>query len=278
MCSIRKSAIAGSWYPGSHLILRATIHDFLEEVPDESPGGTVIGLVVPHAGYAYSGQIAAYAYKPLRGQHFAAVVVVGPSHRAAFQGVSLFSEGGFETPLGVVPVDGKLAERIIAASPLIAARPSAHLHEHSIEIQLPFLQYVLGNFSFVPVLMGNQDRRTCEVLAAAILEAVGNKRLLVVGSSDLSHFHNYDQALLLDGRTLASMENNDAADFLKGIETGEFEACGGGPAAVAMMVAQGRGAVQAKLLRYANSGDVTGDRQSVVGYGALAFMAGRQLG
>jgi hypothetical protein len=231
-------------------------------------------LVVPHAGYAYSGQVAAYAYKLLLGRHFDAVVVIGPSHRVAFQGVSLFNEGGFETPLGVAPVDSNLAERIMAASPLIVVAPLAHLQEHSIEIQLPFLQYVLGDFSFVPLLMGNQDRRTCEVLAAAIIKAVGRKRLLVVGSSDLSHFHAYAQALLLDGRALAHLEKNDATGFLGGIEGGEFEACGGGPAAVAMMVASGLGASQSKLLCYANSGDVTGDRQSVVGYGAVVFMTG----
>lgn len=272
--SIRKSAIAGSWYPDNPRILRDTIDDFLEQVPDESSEGTIIGLVVPHAGYAYSGQIAAYAYKLLLGQVFEAVVVIGPSHREAFHGVSLFNKGGFETPLGVVPVDSNLAERIKAESPLIAAAPLSHLREHSIEIQLPFLQHVLGDFSFVPLLMGDQDRLTCEVLATAIIKAVGQKRLLVVGSSDLSHFHNYNKALTLDGRALAYLEKIDADGFLRGIETGVFEACGGGPASVTMMVASGLGASRSKLLRYANSGNVTGDRQSVVGYGAVAFMKG----
>lgn len=272
--NIRKSAIAGSWYPDSPVILRTTINDFLKQVPDEPGKGAVIGLVVPHAGYAYSGQVAAYAYELLRGRDFEAVLVIGPSHRTAFPGVSLFNKGGFETPLGVVPVNGGLANRIMAESPFIVATPSAHAQEHSIEIQLPFLQCVLGDFNFVPLLMGNQDRRTCEVLAAAIIKALGKERVLVVGSSDLSHFHDYNTALTLDNRALACLGKMDAPGLLRGIAAGEFEACGGGPAAVAMMVASGLGATQSKLLRYANSGDVTGDGRSVVGYGAVAFMTG----
>ncbi len=268
---IRKSSIAGSWYPDNPGVLQETISGFFQQVSDKSVEGTVIGLVSPHAGYAYSGQIAAHAYKMLREQSFDAVIVIGPSHRIAFQGVSAYDRGGYETPLGTVPVDSELAGRIKAASPLISITPYAHLQEHSIEIQLPFLQYVLGNFSFVPLLMGTQDRRTCEDLAAAIIKAVAGQRVLVVGSSDLSHFHDYDQALKLDMRALAHLEKMDADGFLNGLEAREFEACGGGPAAVTMMVAAGLGANRSKLLRYNNSGDVTGDRQSVVGYAAALF-------
>ena len=269
--NIRKSSLAGSWYPGNPNILRTSIGDFFQRVPEELSTGNIVGLVVPHAGYIYSGQVAAYAYKMLQGHVFDAVIVIGPSHRLSFRGISIYDQGGYETPLGTVLVDSSLADRIKSESRLVAANPSAHLREHSIEIQLPFLQYVLGEFSFVPLLMGDQDRMTCEDLAAAIVKAVGQKKILIVGSSDLSHFHSYDQALKLDALALGYLEKMDAEGFLKGLEERQFEACGGGPAAVTMMAATTMGASSAKLLRYANSGDVTGDKQSVVGYGAAMF-------
>lgn len=271
--NIRKSSLAGSWYPDSPRILLACISDFLQRVPEESTLGHLVGLVVPHAGYLYSGQVAAYAYKMLQGQIFDAVIIIGPSHRYPFRGVSIYDQGGYETPLGILPVDGHLADQIRAESRLVSAIPSAHLPEHSIEIQLPFLQYVLGEVSFVPLVMGSQDRKTCADLAAAIVKAVGKKRVLIVGSSDLSHFHSYDQALKLDELALGYLQRMDAVGFLKGLEEQQFEACGGGPAAVTLMVAEKMGASGARLLRYANSGDVTGDKQSVVGYGAVVFFS-----
>ena len=272
--NIRKSAIAGSWYPGSSKVLQASISEFLRQVPEEPIEGRVIGLIAPHAGYVYSGQIAAYAYRQILGQVFDAVIVIGPSHSIPFQGVSVYNRGGYETPLGTVAIDDQLADRIMGESRIISVTPHVHLHEHSIEIQLPFLQVALGDFTFVPLLMGSQDRRTCEELAAAITSAVGKKKVLLVGSSDLSHFHNYEEALKLDARAIAYLEKMDVNGFLEGLEKGAFEACGGGPAAVAMMAAKRLGAVQPKLLRYANSGDVTGDRRSVVGYAAAVFHTG----
>jgi AmmeMemoRadiSam system protein B len=271
--NIRKSSLAGSWYPSNPGILRTSIDDFFRRVPEESIPGKIVGLVAPHAGYIYSGQVAAYAYKMLQGRVFDAVIVIGPSHRIPFRGISIYDQGGYETPLGAVLVDGSLADRIKSESRLVTVMPSAHLQEHSIEIQLPFLQYVLGEFSFVPLLMGSQDRKTCEDLAAAIVKAAGQKKVLIVGSSDLSHFHSYDQALKLDALALGYLEKMDAEGFLKGLEERQFEACGGGSAVVAMMAAARMGASSAKLLRYANSGDVTGDKQSVVGYGAALFCA-----
>ena len=171
--SIRKSSIAGSWYPNSPKVLQANIADFFRQVPDDPIEGRVMGMVAPHAGYAYSGQVAAYAYKRTQGQVFDAVIVIGPSHRIPFQGVSVYNRGGYETPLGTVAVDSELADEIMAQSGIVSANPSVHMQEHSIEIQLPFLQAALGDFPFVPLLMGNQDRRTCEGLAEVIATAVG---------------------------------------------------------------------------------------------------------
>ncbi len=228
-------------------------------------------MVVPHAGYAYSGQVAAYAYRQVRDSAFDAVVLVGPSHRRPFRGVSVYASGGFETPLGVVPIDEGLARGILASGRDVSDTPDLHAQEHSLEIQLPFLQVAIGAFSLVPLMMGDQGAETCRGLAEAILRAAGNRRILIVGSSDLSHYHPYERALVMDRRALDPLERMDAEGLLQSLEAGSCEACGGGPAAVTIMTARGLGADRAMLLKYANSGDVTGDRSGVVGYASLLY-------
>ena len=272
MNDVRESVIAGSWYPGDPEILASEIDSFLKKVPAEPLGGRVAALIVPHAGYIYSGQIAAHSYKHVEGKTFDVVIVIGPSHRAYFHGVSVYSnKGGYKTPLGTVPVDIELANRIIAQSSMISFVPAAHSEEHSVEIQLPFLQVALGEFNFVPIVMGDQDRHTCEELAEAIYMSASDKRILIIGSSDLSHFHIYEKAVKLDSVALDHIKRMDAEGLLKDMRSGLCEACGGGPMAVAMMVAKRLGADRSRLLKYANSGDVTGDKSSVVGYASAVF-------
>ena len=273
METIRKSAIAGSWYPGKSSALKQDIEKYFALIPDMSLEGEIAGLVVPHAGYLYSGQVAAYAYKLIRGIKYDAVVIVGPSHRVAFPGVSVFSRGGYETPLGIVPIAEDLADNIKNFSGIVNDVPAAHLQEHSLEIQLPFLQLALGDFSFVPLVMGDQRANTCYQLAEAIYSAAHDKKILIVGSSDLSHFHNYNMASQLDAVVLKHLQRGDADGLLKSLDSDICEACGGGPMAVAMLVAKKMGAGKAQLLKYANSGDVTGDRSSVVGYAAAVYYA-----
>ena len=272
---IRKSVIAGTWYPGSPKVLRTDIEDFFLHAPDVKIEGSIRGLIVPHAGYVYSGQIAAIAYKMIKRETFDAVLVLGPSHRTFFHGVSIYDRGGYETPLGILPVDVTLAKDIMAQSEVISYIPAAHSQEHSIEIQLPFLQVVLGKFGFVPIVMGEQDRETCENLAEGIVNAINGRNILIVGSSDLSHFHSYEKAVKLDSVVLKRIEKMDGRGLLEDLEKNLCEACGGGPAAVAMMVSEKLGADRAKLLKYANSGDVTGDRRNVVGYASAIFYNGR---
>ncbi|KUG23082.1 hypothetical protein ASZ90_007114 [hydrocarbon metagenome] len=271
MSTVRKSVIAGSWYPGNPSILKKNIESFFESVPDLTLPGEIVGLVAPHAGYVYSGQIAANAYKLIRGNKFDVVVVIGPSHRIAFNGVSVFSRGGYETPLGVVPVAEEFAQKIKNLSKITADIPEAHRQEHSVEIQIPFLQVTLGEFSFIPLVMGNQDMDTCQELAAAVYEAVHDKKTLIVGSSDLSHFYDYNTAKKMDAVALGYLKNGDAVGLLHAMENGTIEACGGGPMAVTMLIAQKMKADKALLLKYANSGDVTGDKSSVVGYAAAVY-------
>lgn len=268
--SVRKSVIAGSWYPGDPGVLTRDIQAYLKKVPGEGVSGRIVGLISPHAGYFYSGQIAAYGYKLIQGQRLDSVIVIGPSHRTLFRGASIYTGGGYETPLGVVPVDAELADRIIRNGGNLRDYPQAHLQEHSVEIQLPFLQVVLGSFSFVPIVMGDQDRRACEELAEAIVKAARGKKVLVVGSTDLSHFHSYEQAVKLDRRVVGHVQGMDTDGLLRELENGSCEACGGGPMVVAMLVAKRLGG-RAKVLKYANSGDVTGDKGRVVGYLSAAL-------
>ncbi len=268
---VRKSVIAGSWYPGDPATLRSEIRRYFEKVPRQAVDGAVAGLISPHAGYVYSGQVAAYGYKLVEGRQYDAVVVIGPSHRVLFHGASVWPSGGYETPLGVVPVDIELAGAILEADPVVNSERKPHAAEHSVEIQLPFLQLALGAFSFVPIVMGSQDWRSCEALAGAIVRAAEGRNVLVVGSSDLSHFHNYEKAKRLDQSVVELVEKRDTRGLARQLEDGACEACGGGPIVTAMLVAEQSGARGVKVLRYANSGDVTGDRRQVVGYLSAAF-------
>ena len=277
---LRKSMIAGSWYSGHPSELRAQIDRFFDQASPQQIPGEVVGLLAPHAGYAYSGQVAACAYKLIRGRTYDAVIVVGPSHRASFRGVSVFNRGGYETPLGIVPVHAELADEIAAQSSVVSVLPDAHMQEYNaIEIQLPFLQRALGQFHFVPLIMADQRADTCEQLARAIVHAAGHRKVLLVASSDLSHDYAYEEAVRMDGIALRCMQKMDAPGLLMELAKGATEACGGGPSAVVIMAARKLGADRAEILEYANSGDVVGDRRSrIVGYASVAFYRGFPAG
>ncbi|MBP7230407.1 MAG: AmmeMemoRadiSam system protein B [Syntrophaceae bacterium] len=271
MEKVRKSVMAGSWYSGNPSVLRSEIAAFIRNVPDRDFEGDVVGMLVPHAGYVYSGQVAAHAYKLIQHQKYDDVILLGPSHKMAFRGVSIYEEGVFETPLGRVLVSEDLAKEIKKQSSMIVNMPAAHTQEHALEIQLPFLQEALGNFLLIPLVMGEQSAQTCRELAAAIVRGAGNRRILIVASSDLSHFYNDRIALQLDGRILRHLQENDPDGLMDSLACGNAEACGGGPMAVMMLVADMLGAGHPLILKYADSGDVTGDKTSVVGYASAVF-------
>lgn len=271
MDKIRRSIIAGSWYPGDPSVLKNDITAYFDHVPDTGIDGEIVGLVAPHAGYMYSGQVAAYAYKLIRDKKYNTVILIGPSHRVAFSGISIYGKGAYETPLGLVPVDEDLAEALLKKCKRIIDYPQAHAQEHSLEIQLPFLQVALGAFSFVPLVMGDQNAETCRKMADVIYEAGKDRHILIVGSTDLSHFHNDKKARALDGVVLEHIRTYDTEGLLESLAMDKAEACGGGPMAVAMMASQKLGARHARLLKYANSGDVTGDKESVVGYTSAVY-------
>lgn len=271
MKKIRKTVIAGSWYPVDPNVLRKDIKHYFRSAVNAQLTGEILAIIAPHAGYIFSGQIAAHAYNLIGGKKYDTVIVIGPSHRVAFHGVSIYSKGGYETPLGIVPVEEDVANKILSLSNNIHDLPEAHLHEHSIEIQLPFLQVALGEFSFVPLIMGDQNESICRELAETLHNIAREKRILVVGSSDLSHFHDYHQAVALDNIALKCLENADAEGLLKKLSDNSTEACGGGPMAVAMLTAKKMGATKAKVLKYANSADITSDKSSVVGYVSAVY-------
>lgn len=271
---IRESAIAGTWYPGDPAVLKSQVERFLAmaEVPELK--GEPVGLIAPHAGYMYSGQVAGYAYKAIKGKKFDSVVIVAPSHYVWFQGVSVYAKGGYETPLGVVSIDEGLSSKLMELSPLVKELPQAHKKEHSLEIQLPFLQVVLGEFELVPLVMGDQDQRTCRELGRALADLVkrASKKVLLVASTDLSHFYPYERATVLDKAFISRVEALDPEGLIKDLEAKVCEACGAGPVVAVMFAAKVLGARRGLILKYANSGDVTGDKTSVVGYLSAIFL------
>jgi MEMO1 family protein len=269
---IRKSIIAGNWYPGRPETLRSQIRGFLEAVPTRSDlSGDLMAVIVPHAGYIYSGGVAAYAYKLVSGKSFNQVVIIAPSHRYPFSGASIDQKAGYETPLGIIPVDRSLAQAIFDQSPVFRYVPGGHDQEHALEIQLPFLQETLKDFSIVPIIQGSQDLSTCEEMARALAQALQGKKVLLVASTDLSHFHPYDQAKILDQKILDRVAAFDEKGLMKDLNQDQVEACGGGPVVTVMRTAKLLMADQVHVLKYANSGDVTGDRSGVVGYMAAAI-------
>jgi MEMO1 family protein len=268
---IRESVIAGSWYPGHPETLKKQVKNYLDEAQSPSLGGSLVGFIVPHAGYMYSGGVAAYAYKILLEQPFDRVLIVAPSHRAHFQGASVYRLGGYRTPLGTIPLDSELIDDLFAQSSLFDYSPRAEAEEHSLEIQLPFLQVVLPEFRLTPILVGDQSFAICRKLAEPIVQACRGKRVLLIASTDLSHFHPYQEAKRLDQVVLDRVASFDPTGLSKDIEKGTCEACGGGPVITVMLAARELGANKAAVLRYANSGDVTGDTRGVVGYMAAAL-------
>ncbi len=268
---IRESVIAGAWYPGDPASLQRQISGYLSKAKPPAINGRLTGIISPHAGYVYSGGVAAWAYKLLAENPVQRVVIIAPSHQARFSGSSIYNLGGYRTPLGIVPLDFEIIEAMFEHSSVIRYVPQADQREHSLEIQLPFLQSVLPQFKLVPIIMGDQDYRHCSELAEILAAVLGKKPTLMVASTDLSHYHPYDDARALDKVLLDRIETFDPEGLAEAIRNRSCEACGAGPVLTMMLAARKMGADSAKVLHYANSGDVTGDvTGGVVGYMAAA--------
>jgi AmmeMemoRadiSam system protein B len=270
--AVRPPAVAGTFYAGTHSALRDEVNLLLAGVQPIPVKGKIKGLVSPHAGYFYSGSTAAYAYKSVRGVQYDCVVIVGPSHREYFDGVSVFPGDAYSTPLGKIPVDKDIRSELLEGGGVIAERKEGHRSEHSIEVQLPFLQAVLGEFSFVPVVMGEQNTHYCAALSEELVRIGRRHNILFIASSDLSHYHPSEEAVSIDKHTIREIEKYDPDLLISAMESGSLEACGAGPVAVVMKTAKQLGADRVHLLHYCNSGDISGDKKAVVGYLAAAFV------
>ena len=267
---VRKAAVAGSWYPGSASALAAAVDRHLASAPREL-SGELVALIAPHAGLLYSGPVAAHAYRLLRDRRFDAAVLVGPSHFVGFDGVSVYRSGGFETPLGVAAIDDSCADALMAATPVVREHAAAHAREHSLEMQLPFLQHLAPAAKIVPLVMGYQTADTARALGDALAGVLRGRSALLIASTDLSHYHDADTAARLDGVVIDHVTRFDADGLQRTLDAQPDHACGGGPTVAVMRAAKALGARDAVVLHYADSGDVSGDKSAVVGYLAAAF-------
>jgi AmmeMemoRadiSam system protein B/AmmeMemoRadiSam system protein A len=282
---VRQAAVAGSFYPADPKILSAMIDDLLAHASGPQINDPILAVVAPHAGYQYSGPVAAYTYAALKGRKYRRVVVIAPSHYESFGYTSVYEGDAYATPLGTVQVDKAFARQLVKMSSTMRLSSQGHDPtpaggEHAIEVQLPWLQRVLGDFEFVPIIMGDQSYENSRALGVALAKLIkadgkGGDTLgdtLILASSDLSHYHPYDEAVKIDHKTLNALEAWDYFSMSRNFESRVWEACGGAPIVAAMIYAERMGANQARVLKYANSGDVTGDRSRVVGYSADIFV------
>jgi MEMO1 family protein len=278
---VRATAVAGSFYPSDPKALSAMIDDLLARFSGSPVTDQILAVVAPHAGYEYSGPVAAYTFAALKGRKISRVVVIAPSHRADFRFTSIYNGDAYATPLGNVPVDKAFSHELAKMSSTIQLSgeghdPTAEGGEHAIEVELPWLQKVLGNFELVPIVMGDQSYENSRALGVALAKLIKSEGkegdTLVLASSDLSHFHPYDDAVKIDRKTLDAMHSWDYFSMSRNFQSRVWEACGGAPIVATMIYAEHMGANQARVLKYENSGDVTGDHSRVVGYSGDIFV------
>lgn len=269
--NIRRPAVAEGFYPGNPAELNRIIDAFLGKAPKEELPG-LIAMLVPHAGYSYSGQIAALAYKLIEPQDYDTIVLIGPSHRAPFSGISVYNEGYFETPLGSVEINSELANSIIEENERIKFYPQVHIPEHSLEVQLPFLQRIFKQLTIVPIIMGSQSKKDAEILSQALIKNIRGKKVLLLGTCDYSHDYPYSVAVKMDKVALTAIEKFDTDELYEKFNTGQCSMDAVGPVAAVMLAAKRLGADKVKVLKYANSGDVTGNKLGrIVGYASVVF-------
>ncbi len=273
---VRAPAVAGYFYPDEAETLRTRIGELLAAAPADGNDSLppVRAGIVPHAGLDYSGPVAARFYRAVQGREYDAVVLVAVSHQEAFAGVSIWPGSHLSTPLGEIPIERALAERLVAADDSIRFATEGYGAEHSLEVQLPFLQTVLPDVPVVPLMVGRQSFDFSYHLARTLATVLAGRNVLLLASSDLSHFHDATTAARLDGELLDLVRSNDP--FLLGYRsfTGELEACGVGAVVAVLEAARRLGAGRTQVLAYDNSGRVTGDMSNVVGYTAVTVSDG----
>ena len=268
---IRKAVVAGLFYEKDPRALSSQIEGFLRNVKTKpSLSQEIQALIVPHAGYVYSGQVAAYAYSLVQGKDYETVVIIGPSHQYPFDGCSIYPEGGFETPLGMAKVDEALASEIRRASGFKYV-PQAQEEEHSVEVQIPFIQKILPKAKIVPIIMGYPERQTIHSLASALASALPQKKVLVIASTDMSHYLPKEEANEVDSKTISLIQSIKTSALIRKLEAGENILCGGGAVAATLLYLERRGKAKVEILNYADSSGAGGPEAKVVGYLAAAL-------
>jgi len=277
---IRQPVVAGSFYPGEPNRLRKQIEQcFLGavgpgELPRANPEGKreIVGLVSPHAGYVYSGPVAAYGmYFLARDQLPSLIVMMGPNHTGMGADVSIQAQGSWKTPLGEVEIDSAAAKAILENSKEAEEDRRAHVLEHSIEVQLPFLQYVYGSdFKFVPICFMDQSLETCRDVGLAVAGALRKTdSFVIIASTDFTHYESHETAVEKDGYAIKAIQELSPKNLMHAVAHYNISMCGPGPVAAMLFAAKDLGATAAELLSHKTSGDTSGDYSSVVGYASI---------
>lgn len=263
---VREAAVAGQFYPGNRNALRAMLREL---TPEGIVARPAVGLMAPHAGYVYSGEIAARTFAQVRIPP--RVVILGPNHRGIGHPAAVYPEGAWETPLGATPIDERLAERILSSSPRMAADAAAHRYEHSLEVQLPFIQTLAPEASIVPICLGSGKIDDLLAMGEGLGTALAGypQEVLLVASTDMTHYESGEAAREKDGLALAKILDLDPAGLFRVVRGERISMCGVVPVVVMLAAALRLGATSATLVRYGNSGDVTGDPSQVVGYAGV---------
>ena len=271
--SIREPAVAGRFYPAHGQRLRAEVERYITSPLDALPEPKIraLGCVVPHAGYMYSGHVAGAVYRRLALPQRA--IILCPNHTGMGEPLAIMSRGAWRTPLGNAPIAEALAVELMRSMPLLSEDEEAHRSEHALEVQLPFLQVLIPDFQFIPIAVGtsNFDVLSALGLAIANLLAKQTDRVLIIASSDMNHYESDAVTRVKDRRAIDQMLGLDPRGLYDVVRDGQISMCGYGPAVIMLTAAKKLGARQAELIRYATSGDTSGDRNVVVGYAGLAF-------
>ena len=265
--TVRQPAVAGRFYPGEPSRLRADLKNYLEPAPEKTI--KALGCVVPHAGYMYSGHVAGAVYRKL--ELPSRFLLLCPNHTGMGEPLAVVSEGAWETPLGPVPIDTELASNLKAKLPLLHEDSLAHRREHAVEVHLPFLQVLVKEFRFVPIVVGTSNFEVLSALGVVIgnvLRETGEP-VLIIASSDMNHYEDDDTTRVKDSLAIEQVLERNPLGLYQTVQGQQISMCGYGPA-IAMLTAAGRlGAQKAELIKYATSGDISGDRNEVVGYAGI---------
>ncbi len=265
MSLVRKPAVAGYFYPADASKLKDEIEVLLSITEKNKIPGKLFGIVSPHAGYIYSGKTAAFGFNLLKSKEIKHVIIISPSHREYFPGISVYEGEAYQTPLGIVPVNKKMAESLTEESKTIFMGEKGHGEEHAIEVQLPFLQMVLDDFDIIPVVMGDQGKLFIDELAERISDTY-DESTIIVSSSDLSHYYSGDTADRMDSIVERDIGHFNYEGLADNFEAGRCEACGAGTIIAMMKSADKLNYHNSMVLYRNNSGDTTGDKKEVVGY------------